>query len=100
MRSFTRIAALAGWALIIFLPLPVWLLIATLLFTGFVSGNLIIGFAFAKESVPARLMDGVRLSATLTQILRQARLRRLDFMLDHHIDGALAFVDRIERNVR
>lgn len=52
----TTAAALAGWALIIFLPLPVWLLIATLLFTGFVSGNLIIGFAFAKESVPARLM--------------------------------------------
>ncbi len=50
--------------------------------------------------VPARLMDGVRLSATLTQILRQARQRRLDFLLDHHIDGALAFVDRIERSVR
>ena len=47
--------------------------------------------------VPARLMDGVRLPATLTQILRQARQRRLDFLLDHHIDGASAFVDRIER---
>lgn len=50
--------------------------------------------------VPARLMDGVRLSTTLTQVLRQARQRRLDFLLDHHIDGALAFVDRIERSVR
>ena len=50
--------------------------------------------------VPARLMDGVRLPTTLTQILRQARQRRLDFLLDHHIDGALAFVDRIERHVR
>ena len=43
--------------------------------------------------VPARLMDGVRLPATLAQILRQARQRRLDFLLDHHIDGALAFVE-------
>jgi hypothetical protein len=47
--------------------------------------------------VPARLMDGVRLSATVAQIVRQARQQRLDFLLDHHIDGALAFVERIER---
>jgi len=47
--------------------------------------------------VPARLMDGVRLSATLAQIVRQTRQRRFDFLLDHHIDGALAFVERIER---
>lgn len=47
--------------------------------------------------VPARLMDGVRLPTTLAQIGRQLRQRRLDFLQDHHIDGALAFVDRIER---
>jgi Lipase (class 3) len=47
--------------------------------------------------VPARLMDGVRLPATLAQIGRQLRQRRLDFLLDHHIDGASAFIDRIER---
>ena len=40
---------------------------------------------------------GVRLPATLAQIGRQVRQRRLDFLLDHHIDGALAFIDRIER---
>jgi hypothetical protein len=50
------VAALLGWAVIIFVPLSLWLLVATLIFTGFVSGNLIIGFAFAKESVPVRLM--------------------------------------------
>ena len=47
--------------------------------------------------VPARLMDGVRLSATIAQIVRQMRQERLDFLLDHHIDGALALVERIER---
>lgn len=52
----TTIATLLGWAVIIFIPLPLWLLVVTLVFTGFVSGNLIIGFAFAKESVPTRLM--------------------------------------------
>ncbi|HCZ14125.1 MAG TPA: MFS transporter [Candidatus Accumulibacter sp.] len=53
---WTTAAALAGWTVVIFAPIPVWLLIVTLLFTGLVSGNLIIGFAFAKESVPVRLM--------------------------------------------
>jgi MFS family permease len=53
---WTTAAALAGWLVVIFMPIPIWLLIVTLLFTGLVSGNLIIGFAFAKESVPVRLM--------------------------------------------
>ncbi len=47
--------------------------------------------------VPARVMDGIRLPTTLAQIGRQLRQRRLDFLLDHHIDGATAFVERIER---
>lgn len=51
----TTLVVLAGWAAIIFFPLPIPLLIAALIVTGFASGNLIIGFAFAKESVPARL---------------------------------------------
>ena len=50
--------------------------------------------------VPARLMDGVRLPTTLATIARQARELRFDFLLDHHIDGASAFVDRIERRPR
>lgn len=50
--------------------------------------------------VPARLMDGIRLPATLATIARQARALRFDFLLDHHIDGAAAFFDRIERRAR
>ncbi len=53
---WTTAAALAGWLLIVFASIPLWLLTVALLFTGLMSGNLIIGFAFAKESVPARLM--------------------------------------------
>ncbi len=48
--------ALLGWAAIIFLPLPLWVIVALLVPTGFASGNLIIGFAWAKESVPLRLV--------------------------------------------
>ncbi|MCP5267416.1 MAG: MFS transporter [Zoogloeaceae bacterium] len=52
----TSALALIGWGIIIYLPLPLWALVSLLIATGFVSGNLIIGFAFAKESVPMRLM--------------------------------------------
>lgn len=52
----TSAIAAAGWALVIFLPLPLWLLIPLLIVIGFASGNIIIGFAWAKESLPLRLM--------------------------------------------
>jgi nitrate/nitrite transporter NarK len=55
----TTAVALAGWSLAIHVPLPVWALVGVLVVTGFACGNLIIGFAFAKESVPARLMGTV-----------------------------------------
>ncbi len=53
-------AAVLSWALIILVPglsLPV--LTALLLFSGFASGCMIIGFAFAKESVPPHLAGTV-----------------------------------------
>ncbi|MDQ5915550.1 MAG: hypothetical protein QG584_1442 [Pseudomonadota bacterium] len=52
----TTVVALIGWGIIIFVPLPIWALTGVLIVSGFACGNLIIGFAFAKESVPARLM--------------------------------------------
>ncbi len=48
--------ALAGWAAIFFLPLPLWLLVVLLIPTGFASGNITIGFAWARESVPPQLV--------------------------------------------
>ena len=51
---------LVGWSLILLLPaLPVWLLVLLLIVVGFFSGNMIIGFAFAKESVPSYLAGTV-----------------------------------------
>jgi MFS family permease len=48
--------ALAGWIVIVYLPgVPLPLLTVVLVATGFFSGGMIIGFAFAKESVPSRL---------------------------------------------
>ncbi len=52
--------SLAGWGGILLLSnLPVYLLISLLVITGFCSGCMIIGFAFAKESVPVNLAGTV-----------------------------------------
>jgi nitrate/nitrite transporter NarK len=52
----TTVVALIGWGIIIYVPMSLPALVALLVLTGFACGNLIIGFAFAKESVPVRLM--------------------------------------------
>jgi len=48
--------AIAGWSLVWLVPgLPVSLLLAVLMVTGFATGSVVIAFAFAKESAPAHL---------------------------------------------
>ena len=84
--------ALAGWAVFAFLPpLPLAGLVALLVFLGGVSGCMIIGFAFAKESVPARLTgtaSGVVNTGTMigAMILQPA----VGWMLDRHWQGAVS----------
>ncbi len=51
---------LIGWLVVVYVPgLPVWLLVAVLVVIGFFSGCMILGFAFAKESVPISLAGTV-----------------------------------------
>ncbi|MBI4799949.1 MAG: MFS transporter [Desulfarculus sp.] len=70
------LAASLGWGLVAYCPgLPLWLLAAALALIGFATGGMIIGFAFAKESVPPRLAGtasgvvnmGVMLGPTILQ---------------------------------
>jgi MFS family permease len=92
----TTAAALAGWVVIIFLPIPVWLMTVTLLFTGFFSGNLIIGFAFAKESVPARLMGTASGICNMGPLLGGMLLQpTVGWILDRNWLGATAAGARI-----
>ncbi len=52
--------ALAGWLVVIYVPaLPAWLLVSILAMIGFFCGSMVLGFAFAKESVPLRLSGTV-----------------------------------------
>jgi MFS family permease len=54
------IISCVGWGLILFVQgLPVWLLTVLMIFVGLASGAMIIGFVFAKESVPSPLAGTV-----------------------------------------
>jgi len=54
------IVSCAGWALMLYVQgLPVWLLTTITIIVGFSSGAMIIGFVYAKESVPPSLAGTV-----------------------------------------
>ena len=92
----TTALVLACWTAIIFLPLPVWTLAALLVVTGFLSGNLIIGFAWAKESVPARLMGTASGVCNMGPLMGGMFLQpAVGWMLDRHWSGATANGARI-----
>lgn len=92
----TMLVVLAGWAAIIFLPLSIPLLIAALIVTGFASGNLIIGFAFAKESVPTRLIGTASGVCNMGPLLGGMLLQPgVGWLLDRHWLGAMAGGARI-----
>jgi len=83
--------AVSGWAIILFMPdLPFLLLTSLLITTGFASGCIIISFAFAKESVPARLAGTVNGVINMGVISGPTLLQpAVGWMLDRSWDGAL-----------
>ncbi len=82
--------ACAGWAAVIFLPLPLWLMIPLLVVIGFASGNIIIGFAWAKESLPLRLMGTASGVVNMGPLLGGVLLQPgVGWLLDRHWSGTL-----------
>ncbi|MCF8199185.1 MAG: MFS transporter [Sulfuritalea sp.] len=82
--------ALLGWSAIIFLPLPLWALVALLIPTGFASGNIIIGFAWAKESVPLRLVGTASGVCNMGPLIGGMLLQpAVGWMLDQRWHGAI-----------
>ena len=85
------VVALTGWIAIIFLPLPLWALVLLLIPTGFASGNIIIGFAWAKESVPLRLVGTASGVCNMGPLVGGMLLQpAVGWMLDRRWNGALA----------
>ncbi len=92
----TGAIALAGWAAIVFLPLPLWAVVAVLVPLGFASGNLIVGFAWAKESVPLRLTGTAAGFCNMGPLMGGMLLQpAVGWLLDRHWSGALAGGARI-----
>ena len=82
--------AVLGWSAIIFLSLPLWVLVLLLIPTGFASGNIIIGFAWAKESVPLRLVGTASGVCNMGPLLGGMLLQpAVGWMLDRRWNGAL-----------
>ena len=83
--------ALLGWSAILYLPLPLWALVLLLVPTGFASGNIIIGFAWAKESVPLRLVGTASGVCNMGPLLGGMLLQpAVGWLLDQRWNGALA----------
>ncbi len=83
--------ALLGWSAILYLPLPLWALVLLLVPTGFASGNIIIGFAWAKESVPLRLVGTASGVCNMGPLLGGMLLQpAVGWILDQRWNGALA----------
>lgn len=87
----TLAVLLAGWAVLIMAPrLPYAALISLLIVLGFCSGNIIIGFAFAKESSPLRLAGTASGLANMGVMIGPMALQPLvGLVLDLNWHGAM-----------
>lgn len=85
-------ASILLWAVLVFVPgLPRAALVALLIAVSVAGGAFIVTFAFAKESVPARLGGTVSGMANMGVMLGGMFMQPLvGFMLDRHWDGAVA----------
>ncbi|MCW8943895.1 MAG: MFS transporter, partial [Sedimenticola sp.] len=88
---FGCVVQLVSWSIVILVPaLPVWLLATLLVVAGFFSGNMIIGFAFARESAPTRLAGTasglVNMGVMIGPMLLQPAV---GWLLDHFWTGEM-----------
>jgi sugar phosphate permease len=85
------VASLALWSVVVFVPgMPRAMLVTVLLGVAVAGGAFIVNFAFAKESVPARLAGTVSGIANMGVMLGGMLMQPLvGFMLDRHWDGAV-----------
>lgn len=82
--------ALVCWGLLGLVHLPLPALIAVLLVAGFAAGNLIIGFAFNKESVPPHLAGTASGVCNMGPLMGGMLLQpAVGWVLDRHWTGVL-----------
>ena len=91
------IVALVGWAAALYLPgLKPWMVIAILIIVGWGAGGMIIGFAFAKESVPLHLAGTVSGVCNMGVMMGPMILQPvMGMILDRYWDGTIVHGVRI-----
>ena len=84
------IVSLLGWSVAIYLPnLRLWLVVVILLLVGVGAGGMIIGFAYAKESVPSALAGTVSGVCNMGVMMGPMILQPvMGMILDRYWDGA------------
>ena len=88
--------SLLVWGTVALVELPLAALIPLLLVGAFFAGNLIVGFAFNKESVPARLAGTASGVCNMGPLMGGMFLQPgVGYILDRHWDGALVDGARI-----
>jgi sugar phosphate permease len=84
------------WGAVTWFPLPLWAVIAVLLPASFAAGAIIIGFAYAKESVPVHLVGTASGLCNMGPLLGGMLLQpAFGWLLDNHWQGGTAAGIRI-----
>ena len=83
--------AAAGWSTLFFAPLPLAAFTAIAAVTSFACGAVVIGFAFAKESVPVHLLGTISGAINVGNMLGPTILQpAIGRVLDHRWAGAMS----------
>jgi MFS family permease len=88
---FGNVITTIGWFIVLYIPAhPLWLLIVLMIITGMASGGMIIGFAFAKESVPVSAAGAVSGVVNMGVMMGPMLLQpAMGWILDRHWNGLL-----------
>jgi len=90
-------AAALGWAVLFYAPgIPLWLFIGIAALTSFAAGAVILGFAFAKESVPMQFLGTISGAINAGNMIGPMLLQpAIGWVLDRQWEGQLAAGTRV-----
>ena len=84
------VVGLACWLVMATLSMPLWATVGVLLVAGFFAGAMIVGFAFNKESVPARYVGTASGVCNMGPLMGGMILQPVvGWVLDRHWQGAM-----------
>jgi MFS family permease len=84
------LVAAAGWSTMFFAPLPLALFTVVGAVTSFACGAVVLGFAFARESVPVQLLGTISGAINVGNMLGPTLLQpAIGRVLDQHWAGAM-----------